>query len=178
MVAGELGVRRGDGARVRVAGMSTARADAYADCFATHFSRLAGFAATMVGDRSLGHEIAQEAFTRLYAKWLGVREPRAYVYLTATNLAREHWRRQRTETTAYADVARLGREEAVAAPDLALRDLVERLPGAQRQAVLLRYYADLPVAEVAALMKTPQGTVKRLLHDARAALGLALGEDR
>jgi hypothetical protein len=36
--------------------------------------------------------------------------------------------------------------------------------------VLLRYWADLPVAEVARLVHRPQGTVKRRLHEARAQL--------
>lgn len=161
----------------RLPGLSAARTQAYVDCFREHFPRLAGYCATMVGDPHLGHELAQEAFARLFGKWVGVREPKAYVYLVATNLAREHWRRQRFEATAYADVARLERDE-VAAPDLAVRDLVERLPGRQREAVLLRYYADLPVAEVADLMKLPEGTVKRLLHEARNALVLAYGETR
>ncbi|HVE63411.1 MAG TPA: RNA polymerase sigma factor [Mycobacteriales bacterium] len=162
----------------RLAGMTAARTSAYVDCFDTHFSRLAGYCATMTGDRHVGAEIAQEAFARLFAKWVGVRDPKAYVYLVATNLARERWRRTAKERTAYADVARVDRAQTVSPPDVDLRDLVERLPSRQRDAVLLRYYADLPVLDVAALMSLPEGTVKRLLHEARHALGLALGDDR
>jgi RNA polymerase sigma-70 factor (ECF subfamily) len=39
-----------------------------------------------------------------------------------------------------------------------------------REVVLLHYYADLPVAEVAAAIHRPVGTVKRRLHEARALL--------
>jgi RNA polymerase sigma-70 factor (ECF subfamily) len=60
------------------------------------------------------------------------------------------------------------------APDTSLRDLVERLPGHLREAVLLHYYADLPVAEVAAALRRPVGTVKRRLHEARALLSDAV----
>lgn len=163
----------------RPAGLSAARQAAYVKCFETHFGRLAGYCATMTGDRHAGHEIAQEAFARLFARWAGVRDPKAYVYLVATNLARERWRRAVRERTTYADVAhRAAAASTVAPPDIDLRDLVERLPARQRDAVLLRYYADLPVLDVAALMSLPEGTVKRLLHEARAALGLALGDDR
>jgi len=161
----------------RLAGMSAARTAAYVDCFDQHFGRLAGYCATMVGDRHAGQEIAQEAFARLFAKWVGVRDPKAYVYLVATNIAREQWRRDGYQQRAYGDVVR--RSQTVAdPPDVELRDLVDRLPDRQRRAVLLRYYADLPVTEVAALMTLPDGTVKRLLHEARGALGLALGDDR
>jgi len=163
----------------RLAGMSATRTAAYVGCFEAHFDRLAGYCATMTGDRHAGHEIAQEAFARLFTKWVGVRDPKAYVYLVATNLAREQWRRAATERSAYADIAhRAAPAGTVAPPDLDLRDLVERLPARQRAATLLRYYADLPVADVAALMQTPEGTVKRLLHEARTALGLAIGDDR
>jgi RNA polymerase sigma-70 factor (ECF subfamily) len=43
--------------------------------------------------------------------------------------------------------------------------------------VLLHYWADLPVAEVARLVRRPQGTVKRRLHEARAQLAVTLGRD-
>ncbi len=163
----------------RLAGLTAARTAAYVECFDTHFPRLAGYCATMTGDRHVGAEIAQEAFARLFAKWVGVRDPKAYVYLVATNVARERWRRAARERTAYADMAhRAAFVDHVAPPDFELRDLVERLPRRQRDAVLLRYYADLPVLDVAALMSLPEGTVKRLLHEARHALGLAIGDDR
>jgi RNA polymerase sigma-70 factor (ECF subfamily) len=45
----------------------------------------------------------------------------------------------------------------------------------QRAAVVLHYYVDLPVTDVAALLGCAEGTVKSTLHDARAALGRTLG---
>jgi DNA-directed RNA polymerase specialized sigma24 family protein len=42
--------------------------------------------------------------------------------------------------------------------------------------VLLHYYADLPVAQIAAAIHRPVGTVKRRLHEARAALATAVAE--
>jgi len=43
-------------------------------------------------------------------------------------------------------------------------ELVCALPQAQRQALILRYYADLPVAEIATAMSMPVGTVKSHIH--------------
>jgi RNA polymerase sigma-70 factor (ECF subfamily) len=60
--------------------------------------------------------------------------------------------------------------DSVAAHDPWLRDLVERLPKRLRTPVLLHYYADLPVNEVAATLHLPLGTAKRRLHEARALL--------
>jgi len=52
---------------------------------------------------------------------------------------------------------------------------VTRLAPRQRAAVVLHYYVDLPVAEVAVLMGCSEGTVKSTLHNARAALERTLG---
>jgi len=60
---------------------------------------------------------------------------------------------------------------------LAMREAVLALPARQREAVLLFYYADLPVREVAAVMGCAEGTVKSTLSDARAHLQRTLGEN-
>jgi RNA polymerase sigma-70 factor (ECF subfamily) len=56
------------------------------------------------------------------------------------------------------------------ASDPWLRDLVERLPDRMRTPVLLHYYADMSIAEVATALRRPQGTIKRTLSDARSRL--------
>lgn len=47
----------------------------------------------------------------------------------------------------------------------------------QQQVVGLRYFADLPVAAVAAILEVSEGTIKSTLHDARARMREAL-QDR
>ena len=64
------------------------------------------------------------------------------------------------------------------ASDPWLRDLVERLPDRLRAPVLLHYYADMSIAEVAAALHQPEGTIKRMLFDARARLAGWLEADR
>jgi len=61
------------------------------------YAQLAGWCAALVGDRDAAHDIASEAFTRLLAKWIGVRDPRGFLYVTATNLARDRWRREQRD---------------------------------------------------------------------------------
>jgi RNA polymerase sigma-70 factor (ECF subfamily) len=56
--------------------------------------------------------------------------------------------------------------------------MVERLPDRLRVPVLLHYYADMSVAEVAAALKKPEGTIKRMLYDARARLASWLEDGR
>lgn len=59
----------------------------------------------------------------------------------------------------------------------ALLDAIGRLPDRSRAAFLLHYVEELPVAEVAASLDIPEGTVKSRLHDARARLRTILKEE-
>ncbi|MDQ1687538.1 MAG: hypothetical protein QOK42_513 [Frankiaceae bacterium] len=138
-------------------------------CYEQHVGPLTGYLVTLVGDRALAQDLAQEAFVRVFARWRRVEHPRAYVYLTGINLARQHWRKRGRETAAYSSAEAL-RDEATPEHDPWLRDLVERLPKRLRHAVLLHYYADLPIEQVSAALHIPVGTTKRRLHEARALL--------
>lgn len=137
---------------------------------------LTGYCVTLVGDVELAHDITQEAFVRLFSKWRSVRSPRAYVYLTATNLAREHWRRAQYEQRALAHAA--GTTGESPAHDPWLWDLVKRLPDRLRMPVLLHYYADLSIEDVARQLHLPKGTVKQRLHQARGLLHHAIEDAR
>lgn len=147
----------------------------FAAFYTAAFGDLAGYAWSLTRDPHVGDELAQEALTRVYARWPVLREPRPYAYRTVTNLVRDRWRTQERER-AYQDqlVAELSQD----GPDTSTLDAVRRLTPALREAVLLHYYADLPVDEVARVLRRPVGTVKRRLFDARAALAAALEEVR
>jgi RNA polymerase sigma-70 factor (ECF subfamily) len=147
--------------------------DPMAELFASHYARLAGWCSRLVGDEQLAHEIAAEAFTRLLTKWRGVEDIRGYLYVTASNLVKDHWRRLERERRALTKVeVVLSSPGADAAPPL--RDVVERLPNRHRDVVLLHYYADISVRDTARLLKVSEGAVKRRLFEARALLHEAL----
>lgn len=137
---------------------------AFRELYTAHFGPVSGYALSLVGDTGLATDIAQEAFTRLYARWGSVRDPRAWVFFVATNLATDTWRRAQRDR---ALTSALAPRTAFAEPahDPWLRDLVDRLPARLRDVTLLHYYADLPLDEVARLTRRPLGTVKRRLHE-------------
>ncbi len=112
---------------------------------------------------------------RLFAKLATVRSPRSFLYAVAANLIRDRWRAQATDR---ALLGRLGESQPASwpAPDVSVRDIVERLPERLRLPVLLYYYADLPVAETAQALHRPVGSIKRSLSEARAALAPLLLE--
>ena len=164
-------------APTRALGLSTASRDAVArQLWDQHYAQLAGWCAALVGDRDAAHDIASEAFTRLLAKWIGVRDPRGFLYVTATNLARDRWRREQRDRKLCARLEGVTPTSAPAS-DPWLRDLVERLPDRMRAPVLLHYYADMSIDEVAAALHRPPGTIKRTLSEARSRLHSWLEDD-
>lgn len=148
---------------------TAAREEAARVLWNEHYAILAGWCLSLVGDREAAHDIASEAFTRLLSRWFTVRDPRGYLYVTATNLVRDRWRREQRDRKLQ---ARLEEAAPSSTPehDPWLRDLVERLPARLRVPVLLHYYADLSIAEVATALHRPEGSIKRMLFDARARL--------
>jgi RNA polymerase sigma-70 factor (ECF subfamily) len=147
--------------------------DPMAELFTAHYARLAGWCSRLVGDEQLAHEIASEAFTRLLTKWRGVDDIRGYLYVTASNIVKDHWRRLERERRALTKVEITAFTPGVdEAPPL--RDVVERLPNRHRDVVLLHYYADISVRDTARALKVSEGAVKRRLFEARALLHEAL----
>lgn len=150
------------------------------EVYLAHYGRLAGWTAHLIGDRELAADVADEAFVRLLKHWGQVDDPRPWLYATAANLVRDHWRKRGREATAYErfqggvidpDVAAPGPDLADA---LSVRAAVESLPERMRMPVLLHYFADLTVAQVARQLGKSEGAVKRDLYDARAMLARTL----
>jgi RNA polymerase sigma-70 factor (ECF subfamily) len=142
--------------------------------------RLVGALSLYLGDAGAAEELAQEALLRAYRRWDEVsrlESPGGWVHRVAMNLAAS-WSRSRAAGRRAA--ARLEARAVVAfanqpgptdaAEALAVRNAVRALPEQQRRALVLRYYADLSVADTAAAMGCPEGTVKTLTSRAVAAL--------
>lgn len=149
---------------------------AASELFAALYPRLAGWVRRLVDDDGTAHEIAAEAFTRLWARWTKVEEPNGFLYVTAANLVRDHWRRKERERRALRKVTTEEAARQQPESDPSVRMLVQSLPERLRGPALLYYYADLPVREVAALLGRKEGTVKADLHAARELLRAKLGE--
>ena len=148
------------------------------ELFSSSYPRLAGWLRRMVDDDETAHEIASEAFTRLLARWSTLDNPQSYLYMIATNLVRDHWRKTGRERKAIRTMTAGAAAEDVYHPaqDVDVRALIETLPVRLRSAFLLHYYAGFGVREVAAMLGRPEGTVKADLYHARARLKAALAE--
>ena len=72
------------GAQGAAATAAVTREEAARVLWNQHYAPLAGWCASLVGDRDAAHDIASEAFTRLLSRWVTVHDPKGYLYVTAT----------------------------------------------------------------------------------------------
>jgi RNA polymerase sigma-70 factor (ECF subfamily) len=146
----------------------------FAGFFASCWPDVSAYCGALARNREVGDELAQEAFTRLYVRWWIVDDPRPYVFRIASNLARRHLRELARNGGPESTARKPAGSDEFEASDLL--DAVSRLPKRIREVVLMHYYLDIPLAEVAASLRRPVGSVKRQLHEARKLLGEVLGD--
>ncbi|MEV7433034.1 RNA polymerase sigma factor [Streptomyces griseoviridis] len=110
------------------------------------------------------------------------RDVSAWAAVVASNLAMDWHRAKRRQERVGERLSALrvldqpsGEDTSVLS--LAVAQGLDQLPHAQRQVVVLRFYADLPVRSIAEELGVPEGTVKSRLHTAVRALRARLHED-
>jgi RNA polymerase sigma factor (sigma-70 family) len=126
-------------------------------------------------DHHRAEEITEDAFVQMLRHWEGVRSldrPGAWVRRVAIRLAvksvRRESRRSRAERDVSVPVLWNGADRDV-------MDAVRRLPARQRAAVVLFYFEDRPVDEIADLLGCAPATARVHIHRARGRLALELG---
>ncbi|NEE04479.1 sigma-70 family RNA polymerase sigma factor [Phytoactinopolyspora halotolerans] len=155
--------------------------DGFDDWYVQAFPQVRGALALAIGDADLAEEAAAEAFTRALVSWRKVHaldSPTGWVYATALNHVRSTLRRLRLERR-HQQRLRAGPRsyQPPPEPEPALWRAVAELPPRTREAVALRYVADLSEAQVAAVMGVSAGTVAATLHQARRRLAQILADD-
>lgn len=159
-------------------------ARAVTDLYAEHALGLVRLAVIMLGDRAAAEDVVQDAFLSLYRRWDSLPDtshPLAYVRISVLNGCRSALRRRSRhrlaavfgEPASESAEARVLLTEEYRAVVIAIR----RLPGRQREALLLRYYLDMSEDETARTMGVSHGTVKSATSRALAAIGRILKED-
>ncbi len=137
---------------------------------------LVRFATGLVGPFDAQDVVTDACLRSFRAKdWANVQNHRAYLYRSVLNHARSHHR---------STLRRRLREMKAASPaihwphevDVDVLAAVDRLSVQQRAAVVLTYWEDLSVAEVAHRLRISEGSVKRHLARARSRLRETLDE--
>jgi len=170
------GIARDDRGDAAVAAMT--------DLFREHHLELVRLALVMVGDLATAEDVVQDAFERLHRGWHGLRQPSsslAYVRASVLNGCRSAHRRAavaRKHAPQLAEPAGRGGPDAASAADDrgALAGALRELPRRQREVLVLRYYLDLDVAEIAGTLRIAPSSVRAANTRGLAALARALGE--
>src|SRR5690606_11337462 len=123
----------------------------------------------------------QEVFIKVYRAEIPREETfLAWFYRLILNTGRDHGRRRKTRYGLMDKLQQITPESVVDEPagpaDPALRDALAALPDELRECLALRYFADLPLEEIARAQDIPVGTVKSRLHGAAKRLRQALHE--
>jgi RNA polymerase sigma-70 factor (ECF subfamily) len=164
--------------------MSPLRDEAFERLYAEHAQALYGFLSYRTGDRVLAEDLLADTFERaLRARGRFDRRKateKTWLYAIALNLLRDQVRRRGTESKALERVAigasagSSGGIERVAERDLVGRGLGS-LSEKEREAIALRFGADLTVPEIAKLTNEPlttvEGRVYRALRKLRETVG-------
>ena len=119
----------------------------------------------LTGDRTAAEELVQDAFVSVHRSWSRVNQPASYLRTAVVNACRS-WGRRRT-LEAHRRPRRA--EPAVLVAD-ELWDSLGRLPERQRSAIVLRFYEDLPDADIAVALGCRPATVRTAIHRGLAAL--------
>jgi RNA polymerase sigma-70 factor, ECF subfamily len=124
-------------------------------------------------------DVLQETFLAVWKGAGGYRPrgtPRGWMWVIARNQAALLLRRRGPVTGPLEETPDAGQDPAEAA--LIRADIAAALAGPEGEVLRLMYVEDRPVAEVAALLGVPAGTIKSRVHRARRMLRAAVGGTR
>jgi RNA polymerase sigma-70 factor (sigma-E family) len=158
--------------------LGSAQVDVEADravtaLYAEHYRTLVGLAAFLVRDTATAEEVVQESFVAMHCGWRRLKDQDkalAYLRRSVVNRSRSVLRhRVVVDKNAPDPPPDMPSAEQGAITQLersAVVDALRTLPLRQREALVLRFYADLPAGQIASIMGISTGAVKS--HTARA----------
>jgi len=150
--------------------------------YAEHALGLTRLAHVMLGDRPAAEDVVHDAFAGLYRNWQRLHDQaRAQAYLRTSVLNGCRTVLRRAGRPLLFDVVEHepGAEASVlaSADRAAVLAAVRGLPDRQREALVLRFYLDLPDAEIAAAMSVGESTVRSTIHRGLAAVARILAKE-
>ena len=149
--------------------------------FREHHLELVRLALLMTGDLATAEDVVQDAFEHLHRHWRRLREPGSGLAYARTSVVNGCRMAHRRRAVARRYAPRLA-GSAAAGPDAtaAMADESEMvaalgvLPRRQREILVLRFYADLAPAEVAATLRISESTVRSATSRGLAGLARVL----
>jgi RNA polymerase sigma-70 factor, ECF subfamily len=123
------------------------------------------------GDADIASDAVAEAFAQVLSRGAAIRDPAAWTWRTAFRISAGI-----LKSRGSSDAASIPAEHVDQYADPDLLAALRQLPDAQRAAVILFYYADLPIREIAARLGTNSLAVRANLSRGRGRLRHLLGD--
>jgi RNA polymerase sigma-70 factor (sigma-E family) len=163
---------------VRDTGAAARDADAaVTELYAEHYRTLVGLAALLLGDQATAEEVVQDAFVAMHGRWRRLRDTDSalgYLRRSVINGSRSVLRHRavvvRAVTPLPPDAPSAEQDAMTLLEHSAMVAALDRLPLRQREALVLRFYADMSPAQIASAMGISASAVKG--HTARALSSL------
>lgn len=132
----------------------------FEECYQALWSPMVRLAWLLSGSREVAEDLVHDVFLRLEPKWQELEDPAPYFRRSLVNAVTAHRRRTAVESRHATAVA-----PAVDDPEVEeVWGIVSELPERQRHALVLRFYLDLTIEQVADYLGCPTGTAKSLIH--------------
>ncbi len=142
-------------------------------------------ATSILGSRDVAEDVHQETFLRVCKSWDSFRgdaNEKTWIIGIAVNVCRDMMRSayKRRVTVSDEIIATMSDSSSVQEMDNRVEhnemiEALQKLSHDHREAIILFYYQDLDVHQIANIQKIPEGTVKSRLHKARGNLAKILG---
>ncbi len=147
------------GARVAPV-VPTLASSPFEEVYRAQWAPLVRLALALSGSREMAEDIVHDSFLRVSGSLENIANPAAYLRKTVVNAVRDRYRRGQLEARHFVAPPRLVPGPEIDETWAALQALPERY----RAALVLRFYADLAVEDVAVVLGCRTGTAKSLIH--------------
>lgn len=133
-------------------------------------------------DRNYAEDLAQETFLHFFAKLSDYHDrgkTKNYLYTIAGNLCRDFYRKKKDIPTEYENLE----QSSISAPldsvleQIAVEEAVKSLPPEFGEVIILYYFQDLKMREIADILQVNISLVKYRLKRAKNILGQRMGEE-
>ena len=150
----------------------------FEDVYLREYPGLVAVATALTGDLRDGEDAVQDTMVKAYVRWDSVgrlERPGAWCHRVLLNACRSRWLRRRHEARLWTLMSRDGRSvDAPSADVIVFWTLVRELPSRPRLAVTLHFAGERTMAEIASILKVPEGTIRSDITRARAVITSAL----
>ena len=134
-----------------------------------YYSDIYSFLCRRIGDKSYAEDLTQDVFLKFSVSLPQYKEQnklKSYLFAIAVNSSNDYFRRNKEELVEnnFDNVSYKTQFEKELEKAQAVKNAVMSLSPKQRDVVILRYYHDMKIKEIAEVLSIPQATVKTQLY--------------